>query len=329
MNLRSGGFALGLAAAVSVFAPGGSAIAGPCDIDSISPALTITAPQGGGFYDVFSPDPQNVRFRVTVENTTGTARECRVIFELASGGTELLQSGGGDTLDFDLTNNNGNNSFLVPAGDRPRGRNFDVGPNAQRGRNYRFFIDEEQFVSPGTYERTVTVSTFIRGQRGNIRDQETITFRTEVEPQGALFISVLGEPDPQANASFKTAFLDFGAITKTNNSGEVRFLIQSNSGFGLTVSSQNNGQMLLRDASAETTVNGFTNAIPYTVNSRQVTTVPIEFFDRVSSTSQAGARENFVIQLDTGADTRADIDVPEGVLSGRYQDVLTFTVVPE
>jgi hypothetical protein len=330
MTIRATRLAYGIAALLSggLFTAG-PALAGPCDIANINPASPITAPQGGGFYDVFSTDPQNVQFRVTIENDTPDDQQCRVIFELASGGTELQQGGGTDTLDFDLRSNNGNNSFLVPAGDRPPGRNFNVDANSQRGRNYRFFIDEEQFVAPGTYERTVTVSTFIRNRRGNILDQATVVFRTEVEPQGALFISVLGAPDPQATAQFKTAFLDFGNITKTNNTGEVRFLIQSNSGFDLEVSSQNDGEMRLFGIGGLNAVNGFSDAISYTVNGESLSTTPVPFFDQQNGTSQEGARQTFTIELDTGPDTRSDIEVPEGKLAGRYLDTLTFTIVPE
>lgn len=313
---------------VATLAGTNSAQAGPCDI--VPPtSQVVRAPSGGGFYDVFATTPSEVYFDIHVRNDTSAEETCFVFFETSSGEGAMRGGAEPDMMAFSLFAPPARNDLILPTGSAsksPRLRFVLPGGQTKR-RRVRLVVDAGQFVSPGGYRGQVTVKSTLSGSSGLSLSEAQISFQSRVEPQGSIYISVLGNAN---TSSGKTAFFDFGNLTEDEPTANINFLIQSNGNYRYHVESQNAGRLQLRNPPAD--LGTFEDFIAYNVRSNGAevaldgTAFPVGSTFR--STRRSGDQQVFAIELERGPQRRPGNFI-EGKLAGRYEDTLRFTIVAE
>lgn len=302
-----------------------AAHAGPCDIVDARTTSVVSAPAAGA-YDVFDPVRAETSFQVTLENTEVTRQNCRVVFLTPTGTGLATALGSPDELRFDIRRENGTGRLTVAEGSatlNPR-TSVNLDGNSEQTVNFIYSPRAREFDEPGAYSATVTIATFVQQDPAVILDEAVLNVSTLIEAQGNLFVAV--ERRPGTDDAFKTAFLDFGTIEKSERGVRLSFVVQSNGRYQFQVASENGGRLVLENG--EEAVAGFDNFIEYTVNREAVSDTPEDLADVFDPTRFRGDRRNFLVLISRGPNRRRDLNTLEGKLAGRYSDTLTFTIVP-
>ncbi|MEW5815822.1 MAG: spore coat protein U domain-containing protein [Spirochaetota bacterium] len=176
---------------------------------------------------------------------------------------------------------------------------------------YLLYIPAGQFLAPGKYEDTVTV-TLYAGTIGSATeyDSQTVTYQASISQ--VVDISIVRPAFP-FDPLQKDLAIDFGILKEgATNSGDI--IVRSNAAFSLSLQSDNKGVMANLDRSDKSTV-------PYVFifNGSPVNltgTRPVDVLVNQSPTDLAGFRYNFTVIIQ-----------PYGMATeGSYQDIITVTI---
>lgn len=171
---------------------------------------------------------------------------------------------------------------------------------------YYFYFSNDQNISAGTYQDTVTVSVYEGDQNTfTLRDSRTVTYTVVIPPVIDILINTTGSDS-------RSATLDFG-ILQPGKTLPFEVVVTGNVAYDMNIQSENKG--LLKHSTA--TVN---NTIPYTL-------FKSGSLINLSKTTQLSFPRRGASLQKKSYDFSAAIDDYDFVLSGKYQDFILFTVV--
>ncbi len=237
-------------------------------------------------------------FFVTISAGAGAA---------GTGGGRRALRGPAGSLGYDIYRSSRRADILaaLPAA---RGRNllsgtFDRG-QAKRRLDYHLFVAPGQGVSPGGYQDAVKVAVY-QGDLTSYRlaDSRTVKIRTQV---AAVVEVALIDGGGLRDLAGARSVLDFGRL-ETGETKHFRIDVKTNSGYDITLESENRGTLRLADATAS-------SRVPYTLS---LGGLALDLGAAVSLPfSSARPSHRFAVTIGRIGNA----------LSGRYQDNILVTV---
>lgn len=280
--------------------------------------LTTQTWQGasGTGYEVFQPssNPQSVTFTVRKNGPSG----CSYFVAVTVGGSgsfnrKLAQ--GGTTLNYNIYDSLGLSAVIKDLPTASGGEivvgSFSGGGNQENTHTVYFNIPAEQAVAPATYTDTVQFKAYLGSLASpSLDDTQSVTLQAPVAQVAELSIVDAGGGFDLAS-QVKT--IDFGVLT-ANLKRSVDILVRSNSGYDVSLQSENAGVMRITDPS-----DGSTVSYTLTVNGGLV--------DLASGAAVNAAGAN---GLTTSAGARLRTEVTIGAIgdasAGNYRDAITIVV---
>ena len=268
----------------------------------------------GRGYEVFDRDQHSETAEVTIERKSGS---CAFVVGFSAGSGSFAQrklTSGATALNYQLFKDAGGRRVLK---DVPSASSEEVFSGVlAAGQDsvtfqFVFIVPLLQVVPPGDYIDNVMVRVYEGSvQSAQLRDQEQLTLRAHV-PTVAEF--TMGD-----SVTFETiqsdVCVDFGELT-TGETKDLKLRARSNSGYRITMQSQNGGALVNADPREG-------SRIAYGVEvDCQTTTLGYGLatvIQQAGLTTAAGREHTLLFRIGT----------VEGAASGTYRDVIVVTMYP-